>query len=71
MGDIPGPPRSQRSGVARRAQSREELSSTAGSSHQLQPQSRTVSRSISVSVYQPKLLGKGKVLPTHSPTLLL
>lgn len=48
VGDIPGPPRSQRSGVTRRAQSREELSSTGGSSHPLQPQARTVSRSISV-----------------------
>jgi hypothetical protein len=50
VGDIPGPPRSQHSGVARRAQSREELSSTAGSSRPLQPQTRTVSRSISVSI---------------------
>ena len=52
VGDIPGPQRSQRSGVTRRAQSREELSSTGGSSHPLQPQTRTVSRSISVSVLQ-------------------
>lgn len=52
VGDIPGPPRSQRSGVTRRAQSREELSSTGGSSHPLRPQTRTVSRSISVSVLQ-------------------
>ncbi|PSN53101.1 hypothetical protein C0J52_10585, partial [Blattella germanica] len=44
VGDIPGPARSQHSGVARRAQSREELSST----RPLQPQTRTVSRSISV-----------------------
>lgn len=50
VGDIPGPPRSQRSGVTRRAQSREELSSTGGSPRPLQPQTRTVSRSISVSV---------------------
>jgi len=48
VGDIPGPARSQRSGVTRRAQSREELSSTGGSPHPLQPQTRTVSRSISV-----------------------
>jgi len=52
VGDIPGPPRSQRSGVTRRAQSREELSSTGGTLHPLQPQTRTVSRSISVSVLQ-------------------
>ncbi|XP_069676586.1 zinc finger CCCH domain-containing protein 13 isoform X2 [Periplaneta americana] len=48
VGDIPGPARSQRSGVARRAQSREELSSAGGSSRPLQQQTRTVSRSISV-----------------------
>jgi len=52
VGDIPGPPRSQRKGVTRRAQSREELSSTGGSPHPLRPQTRTVSRSISVSVLQ-------------------
>lgn len=52
VGDIPGPPRSQRSGVTRRAQSREELSSTGGPLRPLQPQTRTVSRSFSVSVLQ-------------------
>lgn len=52
VGDIPGPPRSQRSGVTRRAQSREELSSTGGPLRPLQPQTRTVSRSISVSLLQ-------------------